>query len=102
MRADSTVFVKNSSSSIIIFVDKTKYETNNKANSITITHPEYPTVRIRYDPHQIQNNNIIGQGTAYAYLGFDNLFERSYNGHIFELFSEYFSFYRYAGKILEN
>ena len=45
---------------------------------------------------------MIGQGTSYAYLGEENLFERSYDGHIVEVFEKEFSYFRYSEKVMQE
>lgn len=53
---------------------------------IIVEHPDYSTVKVRLDEIKARTDSIIGLGSAYANVGFDNLFERSNNGVIVETY----------------
>jgi hypothetical protein len=40
--------------------------------------------------------NVIGSGSAFAYLGFNNILERSYDGALYELYHTSFSWHSYT------
>ena len=102
IRSDGTIFIKAKSYTKLIFLDSTVTLVDNERNTVTVTYKNYPTVRIRVDPHLISNENVIGVGSSYAYLGESNIFERSYNGRVVEVLSTHFSLYRYQEKTHEK
>lgn len=48
------------------------------------------------------NLNVIGYGSAFAYLGFKNLLERSYDGYVFEFIDYDFSSHYYTERFDKN
>ena len=54
--------------------------------TITIQHENYATVVVKKDIVKSRTKTVMGQGSAYANVGFENLFERSYDGRIVETY----------------
>ena len=54
---------------------------------------------IRITPARSKDFNVIGSGSAFAYLGETNLLERSYDGFIYEFHHPSFSSHFYTEKI---
>ena len=109
IRDDQTIFItlpdKNTK---IIFPDGTEIYHDHKANYRTIKNPfnDSPIVRV----HLARNNNynLIGYGSAFAYLGYTNILERSYDGYMLEVMDKDLSVHQYIerfernGKILQE
>ena len=63
---------------------------------------------IRINLGRDYNYNLIGYGSAFAYLGFSNILERSYDGYLIEAIdkqfaiSEYLERFEKNGKVLEE
>ena len=49
-------------------------------------HENYATVVVKKDIVKSRTKTVMGQGSAYANVGFENLFERSYDGRIVETY----------------
>ena len=59
-----------------------------------------PFIRI-YLPRDY-NLNVIGHGSAFAYLGFKDILERSYDGYLFEFIDHEFSTHFYTERYDKN
>lgn len=55
-------------------------------DKVTVEHPNFATVRVTLDRVKMRTDTIIGMGSAYANVGFDNIFERSNDGRLIETF----------------
>lgn len=60
--------------------------TSPKKDSIIIEHPDFSTIKVLFDEVKARTDSVIGLGSAYANVGFDNLFDRSNNGIIIETY----------------
>lgn len=49
-------------------------------------HPEFVTVKVSTDAVKARTDTVIGIGSSYANVGFEDLFERSNNGRIVDTF----------------
>lgn len=47
-----------------------------------VEHDDYITVKVTIDPVKARTDTIIGLGSSYANVGFEDLFERSNDGRI--------------------
>lgn len=47
-------------------------------------HEAFCTIRISLDRVKARTDTVIGMGSAYANVGFDNIFERSNDGRVVE------------------
>jgi len=99
IRSDETVIVVDGSTTSITFKDGTRIVTDSKQHTTTTFKAGMPTVRIRLEPHKFVDENVIGYGSAYALLGYDNLFERSCDGYIYEVFCDELRYYLYHEKV---
>lgn len=86
---------------MIIFSDNTKVFYNNASKSYEILTfntylKEELLIRI-YLPKE-KDFNLIGHGSAFAYLGYNNLMERSYDRFIYEFWGKDFSSHLYNEK----
>lgn len=102
MREDETVTVVDGTITAVTFRDAGSVVVDSKLHSTTTFSSGLPTVRIRIEPHKQVDENIIGYGSAYALLGHENLFERSCDGYIYEVFSEELRYYLYHEKVDRN
>ena len=66
--------------------DGTKIWTSPNKDEIIVEHENYATVKVRYDPYKQRNGAVIGHGGAFAEVGYNNLFERSWDGRIVETY----------------
>lgn len=62
-------------------------------NKLLIKNPGNFVVRINLG--RKKDFNVIGSGSAFAYLGFSNLLERTYDGELYEVFHPSFSWHAY-------
>ena len=53
---------------------------------ILVEHPEFVTVKVSVDFVKARTDTVIGIGSAYANVGFEDLFERSNNGRIVDTY----------------
>lgn len=67
-----------------MFPDQTEIYYDDKSRTREIKWLYGPIIRIHL-PRQ-NNLNVIGYGSAFAYLGFKDILERSYDGYLFEIF----------------
>ncbi len=65
---------------LVIFRDGTKIRKAGN-NKILISNPENIVIRINLAREK--DFNVIGSGSAFAYLGFSNLLERSHDGALY-------------------
>jgi hypothetical protein len=64
------------------FRDGTEITTSGKKDLTVIEHPDFATIKIETDEVKARTDTVIGMGSSYANVGFDNLFERSNDGRI--------------------
>ncbi|EGR33457.1 hypothetical protein IMG5_051980 [Ichthyophthirius multifiliis] len=84
-RDDQTLVIQEKDGSIFTqHSDGTQIYT--KKDIIIIQHQDFCTVKILSDQIKSRTDTIIGIGSAYASVGFDNLFERSNDGKIIEAY----------------
>lgn len=55
-------------------------------DQILVEHPDFATIKVMFDKVKQRTDTVIGMGSSFAYVGFDNLFERSNDGRILETF----------------
>lgn len=91
--------VVDGSLTTVTFKDGTTISTDSKQHITTTSKAGMPTVRIRLEPHKFIDENAIGYGSAYALLGHTNLFERSCDGYIYEVFCEELRYYLYHERV---
>lgn len=53
-----------------------------------VEHPNFASVKITLDKVKARTDTIIGMGSAYANVGFENIFERSNDGRVVETYIE--------------
>jgi hypothetical protein len=99
VREDETIIITEGQIKTVVFKDGTTIVTDSVTHTTTTYNKDFPTVRIRLEPHKFVDENIIGYGSAYALLGHDNLFERSCDGYIYEVFSHTVKYYLYHEKV---
>ncbi|EAR91082.3 hypothetical protein TTHERM_00430030 (macronuclear) [Tetrahymena thermophila SB210] len=87
IRGDQTTIITYRDGSVYTkHKDGTQMLTSAKKDYIIIEHPEFSTVKVLLDEVKARTDTVIGLGSAYANVGFDNLFERSNNGIIIETY----------------
>lgn len=87
IREDQTVFIDyQNGNRKIIYADQTQIFFDQKLKYREIKSVRGPLIRIHL--HRENNLNMIGHGSAFAYLGFTDILERSYDGYLFEIFGE--------------
>ena len=100
MREDSTVFVSYpNKDKLVTFKDGTTIRKTSK-NVISIKNPHDIIIRIHLP--RDKDYNLIGSGSAFAYLGYTNLAERSYDGGIYEFYHPSFSWHSYTEGVDRN
>jgi DNA-binding cell septation regulator SpoVG len=83
IRADQTLVITYKDGSVYVrFRDGTEMLTSRDKDCTIVEHPDYATVKVIYDQVKMRTDTIIGLGSAYASVGFENLFERSNDGRI--------------------
>lgn len=60
--------------------------TSPEKDRIVIEHPEFVTVKVSVDFVKARTDTVIGLGSAYANVGFEDLFERSNTGRIVDTY----------------
>lgn len=86
IREDQTIFITlPNGDSKIIFPDGTEIYHNKKKNRRDIKSPFEEAPIIRVSLPKSNSFNLIGFGSAFAYLGFSNILERSYDGYMLEV-----------------
>lgn len=62
--------------------------TNPTQDQVIVEHPNFASVKIILDKVKQRTDTVIGMGSAYANVGFDNIFERSNDGRVVETYVE--------------
>jgi len=60
--------------------------TSPKKDYIIVEHQDFATVKVIFDEVKMRTDTIIGMGSTYANVGFENIFERSNNGRVVETY----------------
>lgn len=95
IREDFTVvIVDGRENRKVIFPDGTELVDKVKERVREIRNPTGPFIRIHLP--RDYNLNTIGHGSAFAYLGFKNILERSYDGYLFEFIDSEISSHFYT------
>ena len=85
-----------------IFVDGTEIYHDEKLKRIEIKSPFVESPIVRISLARDYNLNLIGFGSAFAYLGFTNILERSYDGYLFEVVDKDISLCQYTERFDKN
>lgn len=64
------------------FSDGTLIQKDRGNGTVTISHPTYRTVTLTYDEVKARMGTVIGEGSSFASIGYQNLMERSHTGLI--------------------
>lgn len=68
------------------FKDGTEITSTPKKDQIIIEHPDFASVKVSTDEVKARTNTVIGEGSSYANVGFDDILERSNDGRLVETF----------------
>jgi hypothetical protein len=80
IRTDQTLVITYGSV-YVRFHDVKEMLTSFDKNCTIVENPDYATVKVIYDQVKMRTDTIIGLVSAYASVGFENLFERSKDGN---------------------
>ncbi|EGR34511.1 hypothetical protein IMG5_009200 [Ichthyophthirius multifiliis] len=89
------IIIREDQTLIITYKDGTKYVkhqdgteiiTSPKGEQIIVEHPQFATVKVLFDEVTARADTVIGMGSSYANVGYQNLFERSNDGRVIETY----------------
>ncbi|CAD8207264.1 unnamed protein product [Paramecium octaurelia] len=87
------VYIRDDQTLIIYYKDGSQYTQHYdgtimliKGDKVIVEHPNFASVVVTIDKVKQRTGTIIGMGSAYANVGFDNIFERSNDGRVVETF----------------